>query len=200
MTHYDFVEIGTSEFNTLIENANDEVVGLSIEPITHYLNNLPNPKNVKKINCAIVENEYKENDISIFYIPPETFQKFPNLDKNFRGCNSIGSPHKSLIRFGLKHLLVQSKVPVKTIKQLFIEYQIQSIDYLKIDTEGYDCFILNSMLDFLEINQNIEYPKKILFECNILTPKEFLDTTVDRLLKKYQIVKQTENDIEMVRK
>ena len=54
------------------------------------------------------------------------------------------------------------------------------------------------MLDFLEENKSIEYPKRIFFESNVLTPKEFLDSTVNRLLKNYTIKKQTENDIEMV--
>ena len=46
--HYNFVEIGTSDFDTLIEGADDEQVGLSIEPIAYYLNKLPDKKNVKK--------------------------------------------------------------------------------------------------------------------------------------------------------
>ena len=43
---YDFIEIGTSDFQTLIEEASDEAIGLSVEPISYYLNKLPNPKNV----------------------------------------------------------------------------------------------------------------------------------------------------------
>ena len=37
MKHYDFIEIGTSDFDTLIESSDDNVVGLSIEPIKYYL-------------------------------------------------------------------------------------------------------------------------------------------------------------------
>ena len=37
---YDFIEIGTSDFQTLIEEASDEAIGLSVEPISYYLNKL----------------------------------------------------------------------------------------------------------------------------------------------------------------
>ena len=36
--HYDFIEIGTSDFDTLIETSNDNTVGISIEPIKYYIN------------------------------------------------------------------------------------------------------------------------------------------------------------------
>ena len=35
--HYDFIEVGTSDFHTLIEQADENTVGLSIEPINSYL-------------------------------------------------------------------------------------------------------------------------------------------------------------------
>ena len=38
--HYDFIEIGTSDFDTLIETSNNDTVGISIEPIKYYLDNL----------------------------------------------------------------------------------------------------------------------------------------------------------------
>jgi hypothetical protein len=48
MTHlidYKFVEIGTNNFDTLIETAN----GLTVEPLSVYLNEQPNKKNVKNV-------------------------------------------------------------------------------------------------------------------------------------------------------
>ena len=41
---YDFVEIGTSDFNTLLQSSKDQR-GLSIEPLKIYLDKLPNKKN-----------------------------------------------------------------------------------------------------------------------------------------------------------
>jgi hypothetical protein len=51
--HYDFIEIGTSCFDTLIEKSSDVKVGISIEPIKYYCDKLPNKKNVIKLNKGI---------------------------------------------------------------------------------------------------------------------------------------------------
>ena len=50
-THYDFIEIGTSDFDTLLmQNPNQR--GISIEPIEVYFNALPEPKTGKKNNVC----------------------------------------------------------------------------------------------------------------------------------------------------
>ena len=46
---YDFIEVGTSDFHTLIQECSDESVGLSVEPISKYLDRLPNKPNVSKV-------------------------------------------------------------------------------------------------------------------------------------------------------
>ena len=72
MKHYDFIEIGTSDFDTLIESSDDNMVGLSIEPIKYYLDRLPNKKNVKKIQLAVSD---VDGDIDIYYIPDEKIKE-----------------------------------------------------------------------------------------------------------------------------
>ena len=51
---YDFVEIGTSDFDTLIQASDGTLRGLSVEPIKFYLDNLPDKVLVTKVNCAII--------------------------------------------------------------------------------------------------------------------------------------------------
>lgn len=53
MPRYDFIEIGTADFDTLIETADNTVRGLTIEPLNYYLKRLPCRKNIIKINAAI---------------------------------------------------------------------------------------------------------------------------------------------------
>jgi hypothetical protein len=82
---YDFIEVGTSDFHTLIQDCGDEVVGLSIEPITEYINNLPDKPNVTKIKAALSD---EDGEIQIYRIPSE------EITKNYlpfwvRGCNSV---------------------------------------------------------------------------------------------------------------
>ena len=45
--NYNFIEIGTADFDTVIEHATDNIVGLTIEPIKYYIDKLPLKKNVK---------------------------------------------------------------------------------------------------------------------------------------------------------
>jgi hypothetical protein len=49
MTFYDFIEIGTSDFDTEIEKK-DNKIGISIEPIKYYLDRVTNKPNCIKLN------------------------------------------------------------------------------------------------------------------------------------------------------
>ena len=70
----DFLEIGTSNFDTLIQLADNKTVGISVEPIKYYLDSLPSPANVLKINAAISITNTSE-DIELYYIPSEQIRK-----------------------------------------------------------------------------------------------------------------------------
>lgn len=39
---YDFIEIGTSHFGTLLHGAEAGIRGIAVEPISEYLDQLPN--------------------------------------------------------------------------------------------------------------------------------------------------------------
>jgi hypothetical protein len=71
--YYDFIEIGTSDFNTLIETCNVEAVGLSIEPIKRYLEALPNKPRVKKLNMAVSNHT---GEILLYSIVPELIELY----------------------------------------------------------------------------------------------------------------------------
>ena len=160
---YSFIEIGTSDFDTLIESCSDEQYGLSIEPIKYYLDRLPNKPNVTKINAAV---SHSAEDLSIYYISDDKIKEH-NLPWWVRGSNSVNHPHPFTIKeIGEKlyyELVTIDKVPTITWKMLLNEYDIEGIDYLKIDTEGYDHIILNDYLDLAK-----KYPQimanKIKFE------------------------------------
>jgi FkbM family methyltransferase len=175
--HYDFIEIGTSNFDTLIEGATNEI-GLSIEPIKIYLDDLPNKPNVTKVNCAISNID---GIVDVYYVDPIDIEKH-GLHHYWRGCNSIINPHSTaqaaLKEKNLDHLMKKTTAEAITWLTLTQRYNISSVDYLKIDTEGHDCHIINNMLD----SGAIIMPTKLLFEFNILTSRELLDSTLNRLV------------------
>lgn len=140
---YDFVEIGTSNFDTLIEKADDNTIGISIDPMKKYLDQLPNPKKCKKINCA-VSFDGNELPINFYYIDLETINRL-NLKKFLRGCNAIGNYHPMHIQHNLQEHVTIEKVNQKSLVSIFNNYNITEIDYLKIDTEGGDCKIMKQL-------------------------------------------------------
>lgn len=145
-----FIEIGTCDFDTnlpLIESG--EWTGIMCEPApTYYKNlenicsNIKNRENLFLQNIAITDYsghvsfaEVKETDI-----PDNLWQ---------RGISSIVANHHKGERLfdleGNKNLIHQTiDVPCKTLDDLIIQYELDSIDYLKIDTEGHEMNILDS--------------------------------------------------------
>jgi hypothetical protein len=164
---YDFIEIGTSNFDTLIQTADDNTVGLSIEPIKYYLNQLPNKSKVQKLNIAISRSD--ERGVLDVYFVPELVIINNGLPDWLRGCNSVGQYHFQHTKLGITHLVVKQPVPVVPIRELFNDYDVTELDYLKIDTEGSDCSIMLQLCKFLKSESTSRYPKRILFESNELS-------------------------------
>lgn len=188
---YDFIEIGTSDFDTLLQTCGDNEIGLSIEPLKCYQDKLPNRSNVKKINAAISNTN---EDMEIFYIDEGDIKKY-NLPDWVRGCNSVGKIHPSLnaevkwvddilIRClkpfkinEVKQIVRKEKIKVINWDTLVVNESIESIGFLKIDTEGHDIVILKDYLRKCESNPNL-LAKKIQFESNQLIPKDEVDNII----------------------
>jgi len=192
MTIYDFVEVGTCCFDTLIEKADDNTKGLSIEPIKMYQDMLPDKPNVHKVNAAFVaEEDFGEGNINFYYIPKKIINE-NGLGEWLIGCNTVGKPHDFHTNYypdPQKWHLTEDKTKLKTYNLLDLglvtvdnvkcitfvnlvnEYKIGYIKYLKVDTEGYDCKIVNAVLDHFGDKENC--PDEIFYESNSHSdPKE----------------------------
>lgn len=173
---YDFIEIGTSDFDTLLETTTNKI-GISIEPLKYYLDNLPNNDKVIKVNCAISDIDFETD---IFWISPDDIKKY-NLPNWLRGCNSIINPHptaiKELDKVNLSQIYKTSKCKCITWITLVNTYDITSVNLLKIDTEGHDCKIIKNIL-----YSNTILPDEILFEYNVLTNENEFKNTMDLLI------------------
>jgi FkbM family methyltransferase len=192
----DFIEIGTSDFNTEIQKADDTITGLSIEPISYYLNKLPNKPYVKKLNIAISDTN---GVCKFFYIPKNDIKKY-NLPEWVRGCNSINSYHPTVLKLlkdrniEPRHIIKSYNIQKKTFMQLIKEKNINGIYFLKIDTEGHDCVILNKFMN--DIQNNHLLPHKIVFKTNILTPKDNISKTIEVIKSKgYDLISSNSNTI-----
>jgi hypothetical protein len=90
---YNFIEIGTSDFDTLIENCSNEC-GLSVEPIKYYIDRLPDKPNVKKLQVAISD---VDGYMDVYYISDDKIIEY-NLPWWVRGSNSVNRPHPFAIK------------------------------------------------------------------------------------------------------
>ena len=187
---YDFIEIGTSDFDTLIQSTVGEV-GLSIDPLQLYLDKLPDNPHVIKVNAALSD---VIGNCDVFWVDPNHITEY-NLSWYLKGCNTINKPHpvtlKELKEKNLEHLMNRKEVNVIDWKTLVRMYDIKSVDLLKLDCEGHDCVIINNILQL-----NTILPKKIWFEANGLTPKETINDTIEKLIKlHYNIIKNDGWDV-----
>ena len=184
----DFIEIGTSDFNTLIQAAGPDTHGLSIDPISLYLDRLPNRPGCKKINAAISNFE---GTVEVYFIPPQVIAKH-RLPNWLRGCNSIGAPHptvsKQLEKMDIdpELVLVRQPVPCHRLQTVLHQHDVQGIFMLKVDTEGHDAVILN---DFFDDATPQQWPHQIVFESNKLSDSETIHRLIAKLiLMGYDIV------------
>lgn len=158
MKHIDFIEIGTSDFRTL---AKSEQVGICVEPVLVYLDRLPNRKGLTKINAAVSDTN---GTGLVYYCDPNVIEA-QQLPQWLKGCNSINNPHPTVEKMfsHIPELVKTHEVDFVTIDKIFDG--IESIDFLKIDTEGHDCKILEFMFGL----ENIPEIRKIQFESNSLS-------------------------------
>ena len=186
---YDFVEIGTCDYHTLLESCSNETKGISIEPIKIYLDRLPNRDNVIKGNYAVSSHD---EEVDLFYVSPE-IQNTHNLSFT-KGWGTVKTPHRGhgtnatkLVEDGV---LLKTKIQAITWKTLCEKYTVESVDYVKIDTEGHDCIVVNSILDYTDI----PYPLKISFEKTHCSENDLI-VTVNRLIKVGYILTEYNEDL-----
>lgn len=179
--HYNSIEIGTSDFGTLISSANGN--GISVEPIPYYFDRLPRRDGWYRVNCAISD---KCGSVTAYYCDTDHLDKYPNW---IRGCNSIGTVHPTLIEVCKPEHIVSQQVEAITISELYKRYSVESVDNMKIDTEGHDLIIVNDLLD-----SDLPIPLRLQFESNVLMNRSHYIETVAKLRKYYKTIRATYSD------
>lgn len=144
--HYDFIEIGTCDFESIL---NTETVerGLAVEPIAYYLNRLPSRPSVTKVHAAMGDHL---GLVDMYWVHPDEYEK-AGVEGWVRGGSAVGkllwSVEAALKRKNALHLARVSPVEMLTWPVLCQRYYVSSVDFVKIDAEGSDCMIVNNILD-----------------------------------------------------
>ncbi len=172
---YDFIEIGTSNFDTLLQTAGERTKGISVDAVKYYIDSLPDKPNVKKIHVGVSDTR---GEMDLYYIPEHIIREH-HLPEWFRGCNCIRQYHPLHIKHNVQHLCVVEKVRVIPAEELFYEHRVRKVGFLKIDTEGHDCVILRRLFKYFQCIPRSFHPSKIMFESNENAIKEEVDHIVE---------------------
>ena len=171
---FDFMEIGTSAFETIIGICKEYHTGISIEPIGTYQDMLPDVPNVHKLRFAVGT---VDGYLPLYQIPKAIIDSIGYTIKSdehrfLYGLGKLNSLNVGQIEIARRkgganhlHLVQRDLVPIKTIKSIYMENNIHDIKVLKLDCEGMDASIIISTMTYFEEFQKI-YPRIIAFEYN----------------------------------
>jgi len=177
----DFIEIGTSHFETLIQTSKNFEKGISVDAVKYYVDALPDKHNVKKLNIGISD---KNGSANIYYIPANIIELL-KLPIWYYGCNSLNCYHPYHIHDKLEKYVSIEKINIIPTYELFYKNKVKKVKLLKIDTEGHDSIILESLYNYIKYLPKSFYPDKIIFEVEGDANKNNLDKT-ENIIKIYQ--------------
>jgi len=163
--YYDFIEIGTADFDAIVHSSHIDSNGICVEPMIELLNKLPNKPNVKKLNYAM--SDYV-GETQIYYVE----KSLTTSHTDPHGWNCIESPHPKYK--DNPESVSQRTVNVINFQKLVELNDITGIGFLKVDTEGHDLVILNDYIETCIKNKSL-FAKKIKFESNKVAVQRNMD-------------------------
>lgn len=155
--YYHYVEIGTSNFRTLVGAQPAEQHGLSVEPMPFFVRDLreryaSSHPHSKLVNAAVLPKASTAHVVSAFYVHPEnvTAWKLPIV---FLGMSRMGAPHPSVTEIleqrQLMHLLQNRPIRAMSVQRLLDLYDACRIGFLKLDVEGFDEALMEDYVQYL---------------------------------------------------
>lgn len=169
--YYDFIEIGTSDFDTLVEKSTEDAVGICVEPVSYYLNRLPDRKNVRKVHAALGLTSGFD---TVYYLPDEQIKE-KGWPEWLRGCNTLGAPHPLALDYS-SAFKAEQNVRVYNWIDFIVKYSIDSVGILKLDTEGSDLVLVKDYHRLCTLKTAL-FPAEVIFETNShYTRQEISDT------------------------
>jgi hypothetical protein len=190
---YKFVDIGTSHFSTSIDIYGTEIDGVLVEPIKKYLDVIPASEKIIKANYAISNFDgegFINADVpneEIYYASESKMKELKNTNPNEHskigrhGWGSLTNP----ANLQKNHLLCK----LITFYTLCKLYDIQEVEFIKIDTEGHDHIILEQIYNMIK-QKKLIVTDKIKFEYNYLSNKEKLNDLINKFESELNFLKE----------
>lgn len=173
-----FLQIGANDgisFDCLYEFATqNQWKGVVVEPLDDFYRKLcMNYEFYENITPVKVALHPTNQEFKLYRVNPRYYQELPDWTQ---GIASFSYDHL-LNHLVQPHQIVENISPSVHLMQLIDDYNLYNIDYLQIDTEGFDAEVIK-MIDFSKI-----YPKLIKFEHINLNADQLKEVTL--LLRKY---------------
>lgn len=190
---YDFIEVGTADFDTLAQTTTGS--GISVEPVKAYLDRLPSRPNLRKVHAAVGDRAGRSH---VYFIPDKMIA-YHGLPEWVKGCNSVGIKHPTVLKLltdlKLPHSLIRS-VPVQviTVDRLFRTNAVSGVTHFKIDCEGMDTAVVKSLVAACD-KRNGCWPERITFEANDLTPEQKVSEGISLLASRGYQITRSQNEI-----
>lgn len=174
-----FVELGAndgiSQSNTLFLERSKRWKGILIEPILSKFNQckIVRGKDNKFYNCACVSYKFDVNEVEMIF---SNLRSVTNHNKN------LIDPKKHIKKEDLKFFQNHKKIKVeaRTLNSILKDAEAPKlIDFLSLDTEGYENEVLNG-IDYLEFN----------FKYILVETKNFNDTNKILTKNNYKCINQ----------
>lgn len=185
---FDFIEIGTSAFNTCAQAASPHHKGISVEPLSFYLDMLPNRPGLIKENAA-VDTKLVDPDLDfgmMYY-----FDHADLVAHGFRldgyhyylfGISSFGSIQSAVLEMHRQQqyfkyspsIFMQRNrvVPRLTVEELYLKHAVKETGVFKLDCEGMDISILEQYIGMLK-KYGLDFPCYIVLEILMTKLAEF---------------------------
>jgi len=160
--HFKFIEIGANDRGNLTNQycGSLDGPGLLFEAVPMYFNNIP--KSPYYIRKCVAVSDYNGRTEMVYY-------DRANLSKEARNACLAGCGNISGVKHDhLKDITETVEVPVWDVRRVIAEFDISSVHFFKVDTEGMDSRIAMRLFDWDQCPR-IDY---FQFETNELTPPE----------------------------
>jgi len=189
-----FVQIGANDgifrdpLYEFVTRHHEQIAGLALEPVKETFQklqaNYAKYPHVTPVNVAIHTTKKKLN---IYKVDPEFYGKLPEW---VRGIASFDKDHYRTLGVPPEAMITES-IRCVTLDELVSQYDVEHIDLLQIDTEGYDAEIIKS-IDFSKVKPSIIRFEHNL-EANKMEPAAF--TVLSNLLHLhgYDVILETQD-------
>lgn len=184
--YYDFIEIGTSDFDTLVERSAEDAIGICVEPVSYYLNRLPDRKNVKKVHAALGLTSGFD---TVYYLADDQIKE-NDWPQWLRGCNTIGAPHPIALDYS-SAFKAEQNVRVYSWIDFIVKYSVDSVGILKLDTEGSDLALIKEYHRLCTFKSSL-FPVEVIFETNKHYTTQDIRDTINIWLKSGYVIEYSD--------